>query len=98
MRGSPAIRISSFLRPHSFRLVLGSAIDDGQVFHRVMRCEQRLAGDDVDVDAGFLVGPVLAAEWTLGPVLLGDVVLARGSTRRPRPGSCCIRVTRMLLS
>src|SRR5215471_21683014 len=42
------------------------------------RGEQRLAGHDVDVDAGLLVVPVLVPKWRLGAVLLSDPVLLRG--------------------
>ena len=42
------------------------------------RGEQRLAGHDVDVDAGLLVVPVLVPERRLGAVLLSDPVLLRG--------------------
>src|SRR3954468_6839541 len=39
------------------------------------RGEQRFPGDDVDVDACFLVGPVFVAERRLGGSLLGDASL-----------------------
>src|ERR1700745_3998246 len=42
------------------------------------RREQRLAGHDVNVDAGLLVVPVLVPERRLGAVLLRDPVLLRG--------------------
>src|SRR5690242_6303445 len=45
------------------------------------RGEQRLAGHDIDVEAGLLVVPVLVVERRLGAVLLGDPVLLR---RQPR--------------
>ena len=48
----------------STRLGGGAAVEP------VLRREQRINGDDVDVDAGFLIGPTLAGESTLGPVLL----------------------------
>lgn len=48
MRGSPAIRISSLLRRSSFRLVLGSAIDDGEVLTDDHRAAAVI--DDVDRD------------------------------------------------
>src|SRR5271166_4533032 len=44
----------------------------------VDRSEQRLAGHDVHVNAGFLVVPVLVLERRLGTSLLGDLVLLRG--------------------
>ena len=47
------------------------------------RSEQRLAGDDVDVQAGFLVVPELVVERRLGAALLGDVVLLPGQAGYP---------------
>src|SRR5690606_19973368 len=41
----------------------------------VERGEQRLARDDVDVDAGLVVVPVFVVERPLGAALLRDVVL-----------------------
>jgi hypothetical protein len=41
----------------------------------VDRGEQRFAGHDIDVEAGFLVVPVLVVERRLGAVLPGDPVL-----------------------
>jgi hypothetical protein len=47
----------------------------GAAVELVRRREQRINGDDVEVDAGFLIDPALAGESALGPVLLGDGVL-----------------------
>src|SRR5262249_46782066 len=45
--------------------------------------EQRLAGNDVDVDSGLVVVPELVPERRLGATALGDLVL-HGGQRRPQ--------------
>ena len=55
----------------------GEARPTGAAVELVDRCEQRFAGDDVDVDAGLVVVPVLAGERPLGAVLLRYVILLR---------------------
>src|SRR5690606_41048843 len=52
-------------------------------FELVAGGEQRLARDDVDVNAGLLVGEVLAGAGVFGATLLGDTELLR---RQPGDG------------
>src|SRR5215472_10741967 len=59
----------------------GEARPAGVAVELAGRGEQRLAGYDVNVDAGLGVVPVLVAERRLGAVLLGDPVLLRGKAR-----------------
>src|ERR1700722_17512736 len=61
----------------------GEARPAGAAVVLVDRCEQRLTGHDVDVDAGLLVVPELVLERRLGALLLGDPVLLR---RQPLDG------------
>src|SRR4051794_32941693 len=44
-------------------------------------CEERLAGNHVDVEARLLVVPVFVGEGALGPVSLRDAVLLRSQLR-----------------
>ena len=47
----------------------------------VHRGEERFAGDDVDVEPGFVVIPELVPERRLGRAALGDLVLQGGEPR-----------------
>src|SRR3546814_261892 len=63
---------------------LGEARPAAAGLELVARGEQRLAGNDVDVDARLLVVVVLAREGPFGAVLLGHLVLRR----RKLPDRC----------
>src|SRR5512143_3851842 len=56
---------------------LGEAWPSGSRLELVERAEQGLARHDVDIDAGFVIVPVLVLEWTLRRLVLGDLVLRR---------------------
>ena len=72
----PSVRsLLSTTRPGSTgRVKLGQPVPESNLSRRA---EQRLAGDDVDVEAGAVVVPELVVERRLGPVLLRDLVLHR---------------------
>ncbi len=57
---------------------LGEARPAGAAVELVQRAEKRLAGDDIDVDAGGVVVPVGVAEGRFGAGLAGDAVLLGG--------------------
>src|SRR5437762_7029129 len=57
----------------------------GPAVELVEGCEERLAGNDVDVKARLLVVPVFVGERALGPVSLRDAVLL-GRQLRDRLG------------
>ena len=75
----------------------GEARPAGSAVELVGRREQRLARDDVDVDAVVVVVPVLVAERGFGAVLLGDAYCWSASASRALRGSCGSRSTRCLL-
>src|SRR5207237_8419467 len=47
----------------------------------VERAEERVVGDNVDVDAGAIVVPIFVSERGLGAVLAGDAILVLGQFR-----------------
>src|SRR5581483_10878025 len=65
----------------------GEARPAGAGVELVERAEQWLAGDDVDVDAGLMIVPVLVPERRLGAIVLGDLEL-HGSELLLQLGLC----------